>query len=76
MKKTVLLKIINPILALLFITQALSGIFHNFLMEVSYEAFEVIHEFGGYIFVFLVVVHFTLNWNWIKSTFLKRKNKI
>lgn len=71
MKKTTLLKIINPLLALLFITQALSGIFHDYLMEVSYETFEIIHGIGGYVFVFLVVVHFTLNWNWVKSTFFK-----
>ena len=74
MKKAALLKIINPIMALLFITQALSGIFHGYLMEVSYEAFEIIHEIGGYIFIFLVVFHFILNWNWIKNTFFKHNN--
>lgn len=71
MKKSALLKIVNPLLILLFITQALSGILHDYLMEVSYETFEIIHGIGGYVFVFLVVVHFTLNWNWVKSTFFK-----
>ena len=71
MKKSALLKIVNPLLILLFITQALSGILHDYLMEVSYETFEIIHGIGGYVFVFLVVVHVTLNWNWVKSTFFK-----
>lgn len=73
MKKSALLKIINPILALLFVTQALSGILHDYLMEVSYETFEIIHGVGGYVLVFLVICHFILNWNWIKNTFFKKK---
>jgi heme A synthase len=71
LKKSALLKIVNPLLILLFITQALTGILHDVIMEVSYETFEIIHGIGGYVFVFLVVCHFILNWSWIKNTFFK-----
>ena len=72
MKKSELLKIVNPLLALIFLSQALTGIFHGPVKEVSYEAYEIIHGIGGYVFVFLVVCHFILNWSWIRSTFFKR----
>ncbi len=73
MNKSILLKIVNPILILLFLSQALTGIFHDPIQEISYESFKVIHGLGGYIFVAAALFHFYLNWQWIKTNFLKRK---
>ena len=73
MNKSMLLKIINPILILLFLSQALTGIFHDAVQELSYESFKIIHGIGGYVFAAIAVFHFYLNWNWIKNNFLKRK---
>lgn len=74
MKKSSLLKIINPILGLIFLSQVITGVFHDYLMELSYEAFELIHGKGGYILVLLVIAHLYLNWTWINNTFFKIKH--
>lgn len=71
MKKNKMLKIINPFLALFFLSQVTTGIFHDLLTEYSHEAFEIIHGFGGFILVILVIIHIILNWQWIKTNFLK-----
>ncbi len=73
MKRKTLLKIVNPLLALAFLSQALTGIFHTSVMKISYELFEYIHGYGGYVLVTLGVVHIALNWNWIKANFFKTK---
>ena len=73
MNKPALLKIVNPILVLLFLTQALTGVFHDAVQEISYESFKIIHGLGGYIFMLVALVHVILNWQWIQSNFLKRK---
>ena len=72
MKRNTALKILNPVLAVLFINQALSGIFHH---QISYEAFEILHKAAGKVFIGLVVVHFVLNFNWIKANYLKRRTR-
>ncbi|MBN1760114.1 MAG: hypothetical protein JW863_17440 [Chitinispirillaceae bacterium] len=64
------LKIVNPIIAVLFIGQALSGIFHG---VIPWEIFEKVHGTVGYFLAAGVTVHFILNWNWIKTNFLKPK---
>jgi hypothetical protein len=69
MKKAALLKIVNPILALLFLGQAMGGIFHDL---VPYEVFRISHPLGGYALVVAVVVHVTLNWTWVKGVLFKR----
>ena len=70
MTKNKALKIINPILAILLITQLLSGMFNEYL---PYEVFEVVHEWGGFLFAILIVVHLILNWNWVKTNFFKKR---
>lgn len=67
-----LLKIINPILAILFIGQAFSGIFHA---VIPYEVFEKVHGSAGYLLAAAVTVHVVLNWNWIKVNFLRPRSK-
>ncbi len=68
MNKNLLLKIINPILLVLFITQACSGLFRDSL---SHELFEIIHEGGGIILVVVSLLHLLLNWGWVRVNFLK-----
>ena len=69
MNKTKALKYINPIIAVLILSQLLSGLFHSMLY---YKTFEVLHKSGG-IFLFVgVLAHVVLNWGWVKSTFLRK----
>ena len=71
--KLKLLKIINPIIGILFLGQAISGIFHEMI---PYEIFGKAHGTGGYLLVAGIIVHITLNWSWIQLNFLKpRKTK-
>jgi len=67
MQKITLLKISTPILAVLFVTQIVSG----FLINI--ETFFSIHKWGGRIFVLFVILHVVLNWNWIKANYFKKK---
>jgi hypothetical protein len=73
MSKIKLLKIINPLLALIVVIQIFSGIFHDFIMEISYELFKRGHSINGFLLSGLVALHFSLNWNWIKSNYFSRK---
>jgi hypothetical protein len=69
LKRNTMLKILNPILGVLFLNQVLTGIFNESL---SPEAFEFLHEGGGYVFAGAAVLHLILNWNWVKANFFKR----
>lgn len=69
MNKPKLLKIINPLLLLVFICLASTGLLHNFL---PYEFFHLVHSKLGYTFVLLSVIHIYLNWNWIKNLIFKK----
>ena len=69
MNKTKALKYINPVIAVLILSQLVSGLLHKVL---HYEVFEVMHKSGG-IFLFIgVLIHVALNWGWVKTTFLKK----
>jgi hypothetical protein len=67
MKRNTALKAINPILLILLINQALSGMFHS---QYSPPAFEILHETAGKVFIALAVVHFILNFNWAKANYI------
>ncbi len=69
MKRTTALKILNPILGILFVNQMLSALLHDVM---SHEVFEILHEGAGYALIGAVVLHVILNWNWIKANFLKK----
>ena len=72
MNKQLALRILNPILGLLLISQAVSGLLSaRGLMPP--EAFEIIHESGGIALVLGVGLHLTLNWSWVKASFMKPK---
>jgi sugar phosphate permease len=68
--KKLALKILNPLIALLLLNQVLSALLRGILSD---EAFETIHEPGGFLLFAGVVLHLLLNWNWVKATFFKKK---
>ena len=69
MKKNSVHKIINPILFVLIVNQAVTALLH---MKLSPDTFETLHEGGGFILVGLVVVHLILNFNWIKASYFHK----
>ncbi len=71
MQKNAVLKILNPILAVLVVTQALSALFGE---HISYKAFEVIHKGGGAILLIGIAIHVVLNWSWVHANLLPRKH--
>jgi len=54
MKRSIALKVINPVLAVLMISQIFSGLFSGAL---PHEAFEILHEGGGITLAVLVSLH-------------------
>ena len=73
MKKQTLLKIVNPILGILFLNQLITG----FLFEhMDYETFEMLHGWGGALLGVFALLHVILNWSWIKANFLKSKKRV
>ncbi len=72
MKRISILKILNLIIALLLVNQAVTGFFHD---SISDEVYEVIHAGGGILFVALALLHLILNWNWIKANYFRKHLK-
>jgi hypothetical protein len=70
MNKVNILKILNVILGLLIINQALTGLMHDFLNS---ETFELIHEGGGISLVLGIVLHVILNYKWIRINYFSKK---
>jgi drug/metabolite transporter (DMT)-like permease len=64
-----MLKYINPIIAILIVSQLMSALLSDILPK---ETFEVWHKGGGLLLFIGIIVHLVLNWGWVKSTYLKR----
>ncbi|MFH1189361.1 MAG: DUF4405 domain-containing protein [Candidatus Omnitrophota bacterium] len=75
MNKALALRIVNPILALSFVVQAVTGIIMLLRIKTPYThlVFEA-HEHNGLLMIALVTAHLTLNWGWITATFFKKSN--
>ena len=69
MKKVTQLKILNPILLILFLYQAGTGVFHR---VIPYEFFVLTHGKLGYVFAALALVHVAYNWSWVRAQFFRR----
>jgi hypothetical protein len=69
MKKSTQLKILNALLGLLILSQALSGLLHERLAE---ETFERVHVLGGLLIVVGVILHLILNWGWVRQNYLRK----
>jgi hypothetical protein len=75
--KQMALKIVNPLLFVALIIQALTGVTLAFHLLFSrpklYEMIGELHERAGFFFIALAAIHLYLNWGWVKSQFVKRK---
>ncbi len=68
MNRNALLRIVNPVLGFLAISQITTGLLGDVL---SHDAFEVLHEGGGITLAVVAVLHVVLNWNWVKVNMLR-----
>lgn len=64
------LKVLNPILAVFFLNQVITGVFHK---AIPYKTYEIFHQGGGILFALAALLHVILNWNWVKANFFKKK---
>lgn len=74
MNKAKLLKWVNLILFVSAATQIVTGLilaFDLFMSKIMF--FSKLHEYNGFVFVALLIAHLTLNWNWVKATFFRKK---
>jgi hypothetical protein len=69
MKKNVVLKILNLILLVLFVNQAVTVLFRE---QLSLKAFQFFHKGGGMILLGLILVHFISNFNWVKASYFPK----
>jgi hypothetical protein len=69
MRKIVLLKTVNALIALLLVNQIVTGLLNETL---PHRVFEVMHPGGGIVFAAAIVLHVILNWNWIKANWLRK----
>jgi len=70
MNKQKALKIVNILLALMVIGILTSAILHDYIDK---EIFEKVHPLGGFTLIILIIIHLSLNWSWVKSTYFKAK---
>lgn len=69
MKKNALHKILNPILLVLFVNQAITVLL---LDELPRWAFETFHKGAGGVLLALIALHFILNFNWVKANYFAK----
>ena len=69
MNKNKLHKILNPILFVLFVNQAVTVLF---LDELPRTAFQIFHKGGGAVLLILMAAHFILNFNWVKINYFSK----
>jgi alanine-alpha-ketoisovalerate/valine-pyruvate aminotransferase len=69
MKRNTMLKILNPILPVLVVNQAVTALFST---KMPFETFEFFHKGGGAILICLAIVHLILNFNWVKATYFPK----
>jgi hypothetical protein len=70
MHKNTMFKILNPILAVLTVTQALSALLADHL---SREVFEWVHKGGGFLLLIGIGLHIVLNWSWVRASLLTHR---
>ena len=74
MNKNKLLKVVNPVLAVSFIMEAVTGIMMA-AGKGSKTTFEI-HKHNGVLLIILVAAHLYLNWDWIKASFFRKTAKV
>ncbi|MBN2185772.1 MAG: hypothetical protein JW746_10660 [Candidatus Krumholzibacteriota bacterium] len=68
MKRTALLKVVNPVLGICLVNQLVTGFAHG---KISHDTYELLHERGGILFALVALLHLILNWNWIRTNYFK-----
>lgn len=68
MTRNSVLKVLNPVLAILMINQILTGLLAEVLPP---KAFEILHEGGGMALAIVALAHLILNWSWVKANFFR-----
>ncbi len=71
MNKIKLLKLVNPVLGISFLLQAISAV--TMVLGKAPRWLYKLHIINGLIFIIIAIVHVTLNWGWIKANILKKK---
>ena len=64
------LKIVNPIIGILFIVVAVTGMFHS---KIPWEVFQKVHGGGGILLTIGVVLHLWLNRHWFRAAYRRRR---
>ena len=72
MDKNILLKVVNPLLAILMLNQPFSGLLSS---VTDWDIFESLHVGGGILLVLVAVVHLMLNWRWVAANFFRNVRK-
>jgi hypothetical protein len=77
MKKQILMKWINLLLILAFITAAAAVLLYRYgPMEWEWlDTLSEVHEIAGLVFIGTGLLHLILNWNWIKLQYIKRRKR-
>jgi hypothetical protein len=70
MRRNTVLKILNPVLLLFFINQAITVLFREHL---SFKTFGLFHKTGGAILLCLITLHVILNFNWVRANYFPHK---
>ena len=70
MSKNKALKVVNMVLLVLLVNQALTGML---AMKLPHAVFEWGHERTAVVLLAVAAVHRVLNWNWIKANYFKKK---
>ncbi len=71
--KLKLLKIVNAVLGISFLMQAISVVF--MILEKAPGWMYKLHTINGMVFIVLVMIHIILNWAWIRINFLKKRHE-
>lgn len=68
-QKSIILKILNLLLFIVFIFQIATGLGHEYI---GHDLFEIIHYYGGILLTICVIVHVLFNWSWVRNNYFKK----
>ena len=72
MKKNTILKIVNPVIALLLLCQVCTALL---MILIGHGAVGEFHEIGGIFLALGALLHLILNWNWVKASYFKKRGR-
>jgi len=70
MSKIRALRVVNAVLAIAVLNQAITGLGSDLL---SHDVFEILHIGGGISLLVLALIHVSLNWGWIRLNYRKKR---